>query len=383
MEIAFSEMPLALFSTLAPIGASAFAALAVALLTTSFDAERLKRIDRMTALPAAFVIVGFIASFFHLASPLNAFGVFAGVGSSPLSNEIVVGCVFCVLMLVYWIAALAGKLPEGARKGLVVAVALLGLVFAVFTGMAYVMDTIASWNTPAVPAQLLGFALAGGMALGALTLGAAGCGAELGASPLKVAVAVLAVAGAVIALAAVALRVSAVSALANPLYAGADLVADAAAGSALAEVARGLADGVDDDLTWEYRRLFVAPGPKAAPPWGSVYTDRESVVFGEATLALRQWMRARGVRRLGQEAEPEDHVGTMLSLMAWLARERPELLDEYLADHLLPWAPHFLAIVEEQAGHPFYRGLAALTRLSLEGIRANRGLRVAEPRFYR
>lgn len=157
----------------------------------------------------------------------------------------------------------------------------------------------------------------------------------------------------------------------------------ALAAEALAEVAQGLADGVDDDLTWEYRRLFVGPGPKAAPPWGSVYTDRESVVFGEATLALRQWMRACGVRRLGQEAEPEDHIGTMLSLMAWLARERPELLDEYLADHLLPWAPHFLVVMGEQAGHPFYRGLAALTRLSLEGIRDQRGLQVTEPRFYR
>lgn len=153
--------------------------------------------------------------------------------------------------------------------------------------------------------------------------------------------------------------------------------------SALADVVRGLAGGVDDDVIWEYRRLFVGPGPKAAPPWGSVYTDRETVVFGESTLALRQWMRCAGVRRLGAEAEPEDHIGTMLQLMAWLARHRPDLLDEYLADHLLTWAPHFLGIMEEQARHPLYGGLAALTRLSLEGIQDERGLVVEEPRFYR
>ncbi|NBI32366.1 DmsC/YnfH family molybdoenzyme membrane anchor subunit [Enterorhabdus sp. P55] len=226
METAFAEMPLALFSTLAPLGAGAFTALAVAFLTTSFEADSLKKIDRMTALPVAVVIIGFIAAFFHLASPLNAFGVLAGVGTSPLSNEILVGCVFCVLMLVYWVAALAGKLSAGARKGLVVAVALVGLVFAVFTGMAYLMDTIASWNTPAVPAQMLGYSLAGGMALGVLVLGAAGCGAELAARPLKTAVAALALAGAVIGLAAFALQVSAVGALSTPLYAGSDLVAD-------------------------------------------------------------------------------------------------------------------------------------------------------------
>ena len=46
----------------------------------------------------------------------------------------------------------------------------------------------------------------------------------------------------------------------------------------------------DDDLMWEYRRLFIGPGAKPAPPWGSVYTDRECVVFGDTTLELRAWM---------------------------------------------------------------------------------------------
>ena len=171
----------------------------------------------------------------------------------------------------------------------------------------------------------------------------------------------------------------------DPAAAGEEWPLGDAAGAtrALAEMARGLADGANDALVWEYRRLFVGPGPKAAPPWGSVYTDRDAVVFGAATLALRQWMREGGVERVGAESEPEDHVGTMLLLMAWLARHRPELLDAFLAEHLLPWAPHFLGIVETASDHPFYRGLAALTRTSLEGVRAARGLAVEEPRFYR
>lgn len=28
----------------------------------------------------------------------------------------------------------------------------------------------------------------------------------------------------------------------------------------------------------------------------------------------------------------EDHIGTMLVLLAWLAEERPELVDEFLRD---------------------------------------------------
>ena len=82
-----AELPLALFTTLAPIGAGAFIALAVAFFTTKFSDEQLKKIDRMTTIPVVVLVAGFICAFFHLASPMHAFGVFAGLGASPLSNE--------------------------------------------------------------------------------------------------------------------------------------------------------------------------------------------------------------------------------------------------------------------------------------------------------
>ena len=163
MEAAFAELPLALFTTLAPAGAGAFIALACAFFAGSFTDEQMKKIDRMTLIPFVVVLVGFACSFAHLASPMNAINVFAGVGSSPLSNEIVAGSIFVVVALVYVVVALTGKLQGGARKGFAAAVAVLAVVFACFTGMAYMMETIASWNSPLVVVQLLGFALLGGM----------------------------------------------------------------------------------------------------------------------------------------------------------------------------------------------------------------------------
>ena len=146
----------------------------------------------------------------------------------------------------------------------------------------------------------------------------------------------------------------------------------------------GLAKGIeDDDLVWEYRRLFIGPAPKPAPPWGSVYTDRECVVFGATTLELRAWMRAHGVQRASDERTPEDHIGLMLGLMAYLARTQPGDLDEFLRLHLLPWSSHLLSALEEAAEHPFYEGLALLANSSLEGIRQVRDLDVVQPRFYR
>ena len=60
MAAAFHELPLALFTTLASIGAGAFITLTVAFFTTKFDDEVLARIDKLALVPAIFVIVGFI-----------------------------------------------------------------------------------------------------------------------------------------------------------------------------------------------------------------------------------------------------------------------------------------------------------------------------------
>lgn len=161
--------------------------------------------------------------------------------------------------------------------------------------------------------------------------------------------------------------------------------ADAAdAASGLQAMVEGLSRGIDaDDLVAEYRRLFIGPAPKPAPPWGSVYTDRECVVFGESTLELRRWMREHGIARTTDERTPEDHIGLMLALMAHIARTQPEALDDYLQTQLLPWSSHFLQELEQAADHPFYRGLAHLARASLEGIQQERSLEVSYPRFYR
>ena len=161
-------------------------------------------------------------------------------------------------------------------------------------------------------------------------------------------------------------------------------VDDADAAHHLGLMVRGLENGADDEgLVREYRRLFIGPAPKPAPPWGSVYTDRERVVFGMSTLALRAWMRENGVARTDGERTPEDHIGLMLELMAWLAREQPESLGDYLRLHLLTWSTHFLDQLACAARQPFYEGLALITRDSLEGIRQELGLQVDYPRYWR
>lgn len=224
-----AELPLALFTTLAPIGAGAFIALAVAFFTTKFSDEQLKKIDRMTTIPVVVLVAGFICSFFHLASPMHAFGVFTGLGASPLSNELLAGVVFAVLAIVYWIVALAGKLGEGARKGFAAVVAVMAIVFACFTGAAYMMETIVSWNTPMVPVAVLGFSLLGGVSLGVLVLALSGALEDAAKGGFKMAALVVLVIGLVLGVAGLLVQVMSVSGMGNALVDGADLVAAASA----------------------------------------------------------------------------------------------------------------------------------------------------------
>lgn len=224
-----AELPLALFTTLAPIGAGAFIALAVAFFTTKFSDEQLKKIDRMTTIPVVVLVAGFICAFFHLASPMHAFGVFAGLGASPLSNELLAGVVFAVLAIVYWIVALAGKLGEGARKGFAAVVAVMAVVFACFTGAAYMMETIASWNTPMAPVAVLGFSLLGGVSLGVLVLALSGALEDAAKGGFKMAAPVVLVVGLVLGIAGLLVQVMSVSGMGNALVDGADLVAAASA----------------------------------------------------------------------------------------------------------------------------------------------------------
>lgn len=224
-----AELPLTLFTTLAPIGAGAFIALAVAFFTTKFSDEQLKKIDRMTTIPVVVLVAGFICAFFHLASPMHAFGVFAGLGASPLSNELLAGVVFAVLAIVYWIVALAGKLGEGARKGFAAVVAVMAIVFACFTGAAYMMETIASWNTPMVPVAVLGFSLLGGVSLGVLVLALSGALEDAAKGGFKMAALAVLVVGLVLGVVGLLVQVMSVSGMGNALVDGADLVTAASA----------------------------------------------------------------------------------------------------------------------------------------------------------
>lgn len=221
MGTGFEHTALAVFTTLAPMGAGAFIALAYAFFVSAPDDAAAKRLDRWTALPLVVLAVGFLGAFMHLASPLNAFGVFTGVGSSPLSNEILVGVAFAALAVVYWVLALAGKLSPSVRKGLLAALVVLAVVFAAFCGLAYMMYTIPTWNTPLSIVQMEGYMLAGGTVLGFCTVGFAQVSLPKGAGAVALA---LTLAGVAVGTVGFGVQIAGLDAIRNIWSSAAELV---------------------------------------------------------------------------------------------------------------------------------------------------------------
>ena len=154
----------------------------------------------------------------------------------------------------------------------------------------------------------------------------------------------------------------------------------------LAAIAQQMADGFNysqESLSEAWQRLFIGPYALPASPWGSVYLDKENVLFGDSMLELRQWMRENDIANEQESNEPDDHIGMLLMLAAWLAEEGLlQKVDELLAWHILPWSGRFLELFIANAQHPFYQALGELTRITLADWRAEMLIPVAQKELH-
>jgi anaerobic dimethyl sulfoxide reductase subunit C (anchor subunit) len=135
--------------------------------------ERFQEVSKWGAyLALPCLIIGLIASVFHLRRPTAFVNGLSNIGSSWISREGWFGILFLILAAIYallWFLPGRGRAVSRAWRlvvGILSALAALALVFS--TGMAYaVVRAIPAWNTPltilffAVSALLLGTLLVG------------------------------------------------------------------------------------------------------------------------------------------------------------------------------------------------------------------------------
>ena len=107
----------------------------------------------------------------------------------------------------------------------------------------------------------------------------------------------------------------------------------------------------------EYTRLFIGPMSLVAPPWESVYGQKDAMLFQESTLEVRNTYRQYGLIPEGYPHVADDSLALELHFMALLAQrgldafyagKNDELTanltgsSDFLKKHLLVWVPKFL-----------------------------------------
>ncbi|WP_392564042.1 Tat proofreading chaperone DmsD [Orbus wheelerorum] len=125
----------------------------------------------------------------------------------------------------------------------------------------------------------------------------------------------------------------------------------------------------DTELAYQYSVLFEGQGTMTAPPWGSVYLDKENLLMGESVARYRQFLAENNIVIQTGINEPEDQFGLMLMALALLIEaEQFTAAKTLLSEHIMIWAPRYLALLSENEISPFYRALAAIAESYLNQL---------------
>ncbi|EDK27393.1 anaerobic dimethyl sulfoxide reductase chain YnfI [Vibrionales bacterium SWAT-3] len=139
----------------------------------------------------------------------------------------------------------------------------------------------------------------------------------------------------------------------------------------------------EDALSAEFSRLFEGVGEMPAPPWGSVYLDKDRVVFGESTVAYRQFLELNKIELDTGLREPEDQFGLMLFAHAYLLENNNiNSARELLERHLLTWSSSYLDMLNKSSELSFYKELSINVIDWLNYLTSEYKLSVATKKLY-
>jgi len=139
-------------------------------------------------------------------------------------------------------------------------------------------------------------------------------------------------------------------------------------------------EGLLEDLSVEYARLFLGPG-KHISPHESVHHQRADgqwgQLWGKSTVEVRKFIEAAGLSYETEYQGIPDNISVELEFMQKLIEREAQALAEndeesvlkcrkiekrFMEEHLIQWVPRFCDQVAQEAESPFYRDMAVLTK---------------------
>lgn len=140
----------------------------------------------------------------------------------------------------------------------------------------------------------------------------------------------------------------------------------------------------DKELSYQFSILFEGQGFMPAPPWGSVYLDKENLLMGESTARYRSFLQQHNITIQTGINEPEDQFGLMLMALALLIESAQfEAAKTLLSEHIMPWAPRYLDLLKQYNDSPFYQALAMIAEQYLSQLVNDLALTITNYRLFK
>lgn len=118
----------------------------------------------------------------------------------------------------------------------------------------------------------------------------------------------------------------------------------------------------------EFFNLFIGIGRGDLLPYASFY--RTGFLHEKPLADVRADLARLGIERQPSVFEPEDHMGTMLEVMAFLvgdpAAASTDEADAFLRRHIAPWSLHFWSDLARAPAAGFYKAVAEVGRVWTE-----------------
>lgn len=125
-----------------------------------------------------------------------------------------------------------------------------------------------------------------------------------------------------------------------------------------------------ESLQTEHERLFSIQETMQAPPWSSMYLDRESITFGQANKAYSEFIEHCGLNLREGASDPEDHIGLMLIVLGMLIDDKQDQhVKEMIGEYLSTWTGFYFVRLKTVAAENAYSELADKTAYLLELLR--------------
>lgn len=124
-------------------------------------------------------------------------------------------------------------------------------------------------------------------------------------------------------------------------------------------------------LRIDHASLFLGPFELKAPPYGSVYLEKNHTLMGDTTLAAISFYKEAGLELTLHE--PGDHIAVELEFMHYLsflsaqalrgadekeAARQGQKQQRFLLHHLGSWAPEFCSSIKRKADTLFFKELS-------------------------